>query len=309
MPRSLRLTWLLLVLAASAGSDAATIEHDGVACVVTGKFPLLQARIGPVDRLARARAFFRADDDPRWYYVEMKPEQGAFHGVLPQPLKTTKRVHYYIEATDKDVTQNRTQEYAAEVVPDAAGCGNKGMVAGIAAVSKVVVGAPAGVSAAPAGFASNSLAVAGATGGGLGATTLVVAGIAVAGGAAAAVVASSSGDEGDGSQGSSGDNRLVTVGGTVYSDPCCSAGIVDSNPAARSGSRRIAGATVSTLLDSATTTTDAQGAFRLNTQTRCQSTTTFTLRIVASGCDPLSVDRNWGCVSDPSLYALNLICR
>jgi hypothetical protein len=116
----------LLLFLAPAVASAATIDHAGVACVVAGRFPSIEARIAPLDQLAKARTFFHADADQRWYYVEMKAEGGVFRGVLPQPLKATKRIHYYIEATEKDVSQNRTQEFAAEVVPDAGACRQHG---------------------------------------------------------------------------------------------------------------------------------------------------------------------------------------
>jgi hypothetical protein len=313
VPRSFRRLALSLVLVPAAAGSAATIDHGGVACVVAGKFPRIDARIAPADRVAKARAFFHADDDARWYFVEMKVERGVFHGVLPPPLKTTARIHYYLEATDKDVTQNRTQEFAAQVVANAGECPNKGMVAAMAAASKVLVGAPAGASAAPAGFAANGVAAAGAaTGGGLGATALVVGGVAVAGGAAVAVAAAADkGNDAGGSGGSQGSSAPIVVEGTVYSDTCCPAGLVDPAPGARTNSRRIQGAVVSSSLDSATTTSDAQGVFRLTTLTRCPSPQpTFTLTVAASGCDTLSTVRSWGCASGgPNVYALNLICR
>lgn len=299
----------LLACARLASAETIAIEHDGVACVVAGKLPRIDARLAPADRVARARTYFRADDDPHWYYVDMKAEGGEFRGVLPQPLPTTQRLHYYVEATHRDVTQNRTQEYAPVVVPDATACGSQGKVAVVAAASKVVVGAPAGASATPAGFAANTVA---AVGGGIGATALVVAGVAAAGGAAVAV--KGGGEAGDSGPNSGSNFPPIVVEGTVYTDTCCPAGIVDPNN--RANSRRIQGALVSSSLDSATATSNAQGVFRLDTQTRCsaQNSTmggpSFTLTIAAPGCDTLNVTRTWGCASSgPNIYALNLACR
>jgi len=313
-PRQLLNLALLVCCVPCSGAETVTIDHGAVACVVAGRFPRLDARIAPVPQVARARAFFHADDDTRWYFVDMKVEAGEFHGVLPPPLKSTKRIHYYLEATDKNVAQARTQEYAAEVVPDAGACANKGMVAAMAVATKVVVGVPAGAAAAPAGFAANTVAVAGgAAGGGIGTTALVVGGLAVVGGAGVAVAGAAGGEkDGEGSGPGSGnpDTSVHTSDGIVYNDVCCVAGLID--PTTQRTGRRIQGALISTSLDGATTTTDGQGFFHLVTQTRCQNAP-YTLRIVAAGCDPLSIPREWGCAAFGGPggvpHAFNLICR
>ena len=305
MSQRLRLTLvLLLCVPATAPAQGTAIEHSGVACVVAGQFPRIDARIGQADQVARVRAFFHADDDSRWYFVEMKAVEGVFQGVLPKPLNTTKRLHYYIEATDKAVAQNRTQEYSAEVVADASTCSKKDAVAAVAIATKIAVAAPSGASAVPAGFATSSVA----TAGGIGTAALVIGGIAVAGGAAAAV-AVKAGSEGDGPGSSQNqDTSLVAMEAFVYNDSCCGLGLITPgipHP------RRVSGAVVSTSLDSTTTTTDDQGHFLLTTQTRCQGNTTpFTVRIVAAGCDPFSETRSWGCASvGPNQQAFNLACR
>lgn len=309
MSERLRLTLvLLLCVPATASTQGTAIEHGGVACVVAGQFPRIDARIGQAEQVARVRAFFHADDDSRWYFVEMKAVEGVFQGVLPKPLKTTKRLHYYIETTDKGMAQNRTAEYVPEVVAEAGACSKKDAVAALAIATKIAVAAPSGASAVPAGFATSSVA----TAGGIGTAALVIGGIAVAGGAAAAV-AVKAGSEGDGpASNQNQDTSVFVVEAFVYNDTCCPTGPVD--PTIPRTGRRIQGALVSTSLDSATTTTDDRGFFRLTTQTRCQGTSpTYTLRIVASGCDPMSETRNWGCVSFGAPggvpHALNLACR
>ena len=294
----------LLLIAAQAAAPAAAIEHSEIGCMVAGQFPTIDAKVEKLDRVAKARTYFHADEDARWYSVEMKPANGTLRGVLPKPLASVKRIHYYIEITDKAAGQNRTPDYAPDVVPDAGACSRKGLVAAAAVASKVAVAAPAGASAAPTGFAAGSVA---AVGGGVSATALVIGGVAVAGAGAAAVVAKGGDDDGDG-----GSNQpLIVVEGTVYTDTCCPAGLVDPNN--RANSRRIQGAVVSSSLDSATATTDAQGVFRLNTQTRCSGLGAgqeFTLTFAAGGCDTLSIPRTWGCTSSgPNIFAINLRCR
>jgi hypothetical protein len=301
---------LLLIAVAQAAPPAAAIEHAGVACVVAGQFPAIDAKVEKLDRVAKARTYFHADEDARWYYVEMKPANGVLRGVLPKPLATAKRIHYYIEVTDKSAGQNRTPDYAPEVVSDASACTRTGMVAAAAmAAGKVAVAAPAGAASAPTGFAASSVA---AAGGGVSATALVVGTVAVAGGGAAAVVVAKGGDkDGDGGP---DDFPLIVVDGTVYSDPCCGTGIIGRDN--RANSRRIPGALISNSRDSTTATSNAQGVFRLETQIRCsaENVTTggppFTLTIAAPGCETLNVTQTWGCApSAPGFYPLNIICR
>ncbi|PYQ15210.1 MAG: hypothetical protein DMF79_20010, partial [Acidobacteria bacterium] len=123
--------------------------------MVAGKFALLSARFDPAESVARARVQFRAEGGPVWYYVEMKPQAGAFLGTLPKPRKSTKKIQYYIEVVDKAFAESRTAEYAPDVVDGAAACGMKKAMAGVANAASVVVGGPAGAPLIPAGFASS----------------------------------------------------------------------------------------------------------------------------------------------------------
>jgi hypothetical protein len=83
--------WVAGVLALLAGvaaipstaSDALLIQHERVHCLVAGKYPRLDACFEPSPRVARARVYFRAQAVGAWYYVEMKPEDPCFSGVLP----------------------------------------------------------------------------------------------------------------------------------------------------------------------------------------------------------------------------------
>ena len=279
---------LLSLVPARAGSQGVTIEHGEIACVVAGQFPRIDARITPAEQVAKARTFFHADDDALWYFVEMKAEAGVFQGVLPRPLKTAKRIHYYIETTDKAVAQTRTQEYAPEVVPDAGACSKKGAVAAIAgAATKVVVGGQAGGSGVPAGFAASAAA----TAGGISTTALVVGGVVVAGGAAAVAVKAAAQSK----------SETYAIEGTVYKIVGPGTGLISP---VQSGPT-VAGAVVSTSLDGKTATADAQGRFVLVPDTRCEGTgpnprggvggVEFTVRIMAAGCDTASTTKQWGC--------------
>jgi hypothetical protein len=186
---------------APASAQAPVIDHQGVACVVAEKFALLSARFDPAESVARARVHFRAEGGPVWYYVEMKPQAGAFQGTLPKPRKSTKKIQYYIEVVDKAFAESRTAEYAPDVVDGAAACGMKKAMAGVANAASVVVGGPAGAPLIPAGFASSGIVGAGvAAGAAAGAaagvsTAAIVAGVVGGGAAVAGVAVATSQDE------------------------------------------------------------------------------------------------------------------
>ena len=159
----------------------------------------------PTPSAARACSFV-AEAGP-WYFVAMKREGAVFIGTLPKPKSSLKKISYYIEATDRQFRENRTQEFAADVVPQAALCADKKMMAGVAsaAPASLIVGGPSGAAAVPAGFSSSGVVAApaattaaasgGAAGGG-GIGTAAVVGI-VAGGAAIAGVAVAAGGGND----------------------------------------------------------------------------------------------------------------
>ena len=212
--RLLQALAVLVVLVVSSSPLAAqtmSIDHSAVGCVPAGKFPRLDARFVPGDAVGKARVFFQTTDAKRWYAVTMKPEAGAFSGVLPKPKKSLDGFRYYIEVTDKSLATSRTPEYTTSVVDGAGGCKGKMMGGGLASAA-VTLEVPAGAPAVPAGFSSSGLtavgvagaavatgaAVAGATaGGGISTGVIVaVAGVAAAGaGVAVAVGAAKGGDD------------------------------------------------------------------------------------------------------------------
>ena len=192
----------LLALATPLWAEGPVIDHSAVACMVADHFPKLEARFGDPDAIGRARVQFRGEAGP-WYFVAMKREGAVFTGTLPKPKSSLKKISYYIEATDRQFRENRTQEFAADVVPQAALCVDKKMMAGVAsaAPASLVVGGPSGAAVVPAGFSSSGVVAApaataagaaGGAGGGGGIGTAAVVGI-VAGGAAIAGVAVAAG--------------------------------------------------------------------------------------------------------------------
>ena len=151
---------------ASAAGQGIQIVHDGVGCVVAGKFPRLEARIEPAASVGRARVHFRAEGSAAWYFVEMKAIVDAWVGVLPKPNATLTRFSYYLEVTGTRFEESRTAEYAPRVVKARAECEARTLVAAVSAIGPTLIGAPLGGPAMPAGFVS--LSPAGATASGVG---------------------------------------------------------------------------------------------------------------------------------------------
>lgn len=224
---------LLAALGRAAGAQPPSIVHDPVACAVAEKFPRLFARFDPKDNVAVARLVFQGQTAD-WYSVAMKAEGASFVGVLPKPRKELKSFRYYVEVTDKALGVSRTSEFTTSIVPSSGAC-KGGLVSATVASASVVLQGPAGLAAIPAGFAPAGVIAGGAAsgaatgtaaagtgssaggvaagaaaaGGGLGATALVIGGVAVAGGAA--VVASKGGDDGSSSGSNSNSNVAVLL--------------------------------------------------------------------------------------------------
>lgn len=173
----------ILLLAAPA-ARAVTIAHEGAGCVIADRFPRFEARLDPAGEVARARVVFRAAGTAHWYSVDMSAAGAGFTGVLPKPRRTTARIEYYVEASDRAFASARTPERTVDVVGSAGECGTDGGLAPFSPGARLVVTAAPGAPAVPAGFLSAGIA--GAGGAGVGTLAIVGAGAAAAAGAAVA---------------------------------------------------------------------------------------------------------------------------
>ena len=216
---------LIVGLQPAPATDFVEVVHQPVACVVADKFPRFEAQLLPADRVGVARLLFQGAT-PDWYSVSMKREGDHYVAVLPKPRKSLKSVRYYIEVIGQGAQSSRTPEHVASVVRGASEC--RTGLAGTLATASVLVQAPAGVAALPAGFASNGVIAAGtaaggtsaggagsagataaAGGGGIGATALVVGGLAAGGAVAVGVAAKGGSDDGDGDGGNGGNSSDI----------------------------------------------------------------------------------------------------
>jgi hypothetical protein len=161
--------------------SSTTILHDAIGCFVAGEYPLVDARVEPADKVARARVYFHSGQSNDWFYVEMTPSEAGFVGKLPRPRLEASPITYYILATTTDFGEARTPEISALVVKDKGECDRK--VAAIGPPGDVTVfSAATGSSVSPLGFAAGGLAIA------AGALLLLAGGAAAVGIAAAVTV-------------------------------------------------------------------------------------------------------------------------
>jgi hypothetical protein len=301
-------TLLLTAPALLAAADLA-ITHEPVACVLAGRFPEIQARLDPADRVAGARVLFRSPDRGQWYRVRMTQDAGTFRAVLPRPTTSLKSFVYYLEATGTDMGTARTEEYVPIVAEGPAACQGRMMAAGLA-TAEVALEAAAGAPAVPAGFsaagvvatAAGAAAVAGAaaagaagttaaTGGGVSTALLVAGGAAVAaGGVAAVAVASGGSDE-------------VVHPGFVYVGECTCGPILRPPPYSYATAGPIQGAVVSTDLNATTATSDGQGQFELRTSE--PSRRNFMISVTAPGCSTSTWRGGYG--TNPTSH-VTLVC-
>lgn len=186
----------LLFLTSGAGSLLAQtpeIQHVPISCVAPGSYPVIDAIIQPGSDIRTAKVYFRSEQYPKFYYLEMVFEGGTFTTALPKPSLETKHIVYYIEAVDVTFNNSIGDEHVAEVRE---GCQAESTPP--EEEPALVVGATeAGASASPPGFetvgivgtiTSAGVVSALSSGSGIG-TAAVVGGVAAAGAGGAVAVA------------------------------------------------------------------------------------------------------------------------
>ena len=191
------------------------------------------------------------------------------------------------------VQVNVTAAFQGQMATAAITQTNFATAAQAAAAAGSTGGATGGSAAGGGGGGSSGGAAGGAAGGaggGIGTTTLVVVGAAVAGGAVVATQTDLFGEKG-----------FIVISGLVYAraifgqQPTCPPGgvLVTIGTGATCYLEPLAGATVSTTLDSATATTDGAGNFDLTTtlpRSRIDECLTYTITITAAGLPTYTVN-------------------
>jgi hypothetical protein len=175
------------------------IRPVGMSCIPEDDFAVVVAEIKASAPFRSVKLYFRSALYPDFYFVEMKPFEPDFAGVLPQPSPETQEIVYYIEVVDDAFNGSRTVEFTSPVQDP---CSRRQAVAYFNGEGPaIVVGSVShGASALPPGFKAlgivGTISAAGAVtsvGGGVGAATVVAAGAAVAGATGAVVVATGGG--------------------------------------------------------------------------------------------------------------------
>ncbi len=204
-----RALWLLAAMSMFEGSSpppvrAASelgIEHVPSDCFLAGAFPVVDAAIASAERLKTAKVYFRAEQFPDYYWVEMQVFEDRFVGVLPKPSAETKRILYYIEAVDLEFYGVRDVGHDPEIRPGCRRSSTTAYVPGddpsiiVGSTSATGPSVPPGFQAAGiAGFLS-AAGLSSGVGGGVGAGSAIIIGAGVAGAAGAAAVAVTGGDE------------------------------------------------------------------------------------------------------------------
>lgn len=192
--------WLAMAvwigLTPPAEAEEIRISHDPALCVLVDVFPRLRACVQPHEGLARPRAYFRAEGDGSWYYVEMRRDGDCHVAVLPKPLAEARRVEYYAfaQSARPPFPQAQTPVHLAEVRSGATGCGTP-----FETSAKVRAIPAAGSMRAPSGFAADGLQGLPKPERRMGAAGLVIGGGAAAASAvvAGAVLVKNSGAEPD----------------------------------------------------------------------------------------------------------------
>jgi hypothetical protein len=156
-------------------TTGAAINFDAVTCFVAGEFPLLDAALEPLDKVARGRVYFRAAQGSSFYYVEMTQDQGRFFGKLPRPKVEASPITYYLQATTTDFEESQTPEIEAIIVEKKEDCGDRKVAAYGPSGEVTVFSAATGAAISPAGFAAGGAAIAAGT------VALVAGGAAAAG--------------------------------------------------------------------------------------------------------------------------------
>ena len=170
-----------LVCPAVAGAQPVSIEHQDVACIVAGQFPVLDACFRPGTGLAQARVYFRPEGVTTWYYVNASgpapPRVGdpadlmCRRTTLPRPKKSLieKHIEYYVDATGRKQESSQTEVFRPLVVKSEDDCKKKLIAAYIPnAVVQVFPSLPA---AFTVGGGLSGLAVGAVVGAGVAGTT------------------------------------------------------------------------------------------------------------------------------------------
>jgi hypothetical protein len=114
--RQIALLGLLAAAAIVRADDPPVVEHQPVTCGVPGRALHLCATISDDVQVARARIFFRADEDKYFSVVDMVFGGLTYCATLPavRPGRA-QAIEYYVQALDDQYQAQRTQTYRVPI--------------------------------------------------------------------------------------------------------------------------------------------------------------------------------------------------
>ncbi len=108
---------LLAVPGSVFADDPPLVEHQPVACTISGRALELCATISDDSAVANARLFFRRAGADYYNYVVMEFTGLNYCGTIPG-LRDGKGVDYYVQAVDDQYQPNRTSTFQLNVQPE-----------------------------------------------------------------------------------------------------------------------------------------------------------------------------------------------
>src|SRR5512145_1599849 len=77
---------VLLSPGAVLAVDPLEVRHEPILCVLSERYPQLDACVEPLARVGSVHAYFRSAAGETWRHVEMKPVGECYRATLPAPL-------------------------------------------------------------------------------------------------------------------------------------------------------------------------------------------------------------------------------
>jgi hypothetical protein len=149
-PATATTTFALTKAGSQTAESGLRIDPSPTICALVGRFPMIKATIGSDSPVDSVRVFFHAEDASHWYSVEMRQKADAWVAILPKPARSTKRIGYYVVASD-GFSRKRVPEATSFLIDVVAEPCHKG-TADYVDTAMIQLGVPHGAPRVPEGF-------------------------------------------------------------------------------------------------------------------------------------------------------------
>ncbi|MET0555686.1 MAG: hypothetical protein ABW221_21790 [Vicinamibacteria bacterium] len=107
-----------LLLAATLHADPPSVSHQQVPCTVPGQPFQVCATVTDDGEVAKARVYFKAEQDKYYSFVDMAFGGIEFCATLPAARENkAKQIEYYVQAVDDQYETHRTSSALIELQP------------------------------------------------------------------------------------------------------------------------------------------------------------------------------------------------